>query len=76
MKMNVFQNNGDAFLKYSLADQLNPKMIVRLFHSGPGTFWTNMEGKGLNFMLPAGASSPVAQPVQPTEKKPQPPAAR
>ncbi|HEY1602563.1 MAG TPA: SPFH domain-containing protein [Pirellulales bacterium] len=72
MKMNVFQNNGEAFLKYSMADQLNPQMIVRLFHSGPGTFWTNMEGKGLNFMLPAGGSTPTAQSVPAKEGKSDP----
>ena len=55
MKMQVFRNDGEAFLKYSLAQELNPAMVVRLFHSGPGTFWTNMNGKDLSFMLPVGA---------------------
>jgi hypothetical protein len=54
LKMDVFQNNTEAFLHYSLAEQLNPKLVLRLFHSGVGTFWTNMEGKGLNLLLPAG----------------------
>ena len=31
-------------------------MILRLFHSGSGTFWTNLEGKGINLMLPAGTA--------------------
>lgn len=65
MKMSVFHNNSDAFLKYSLAEQLNPAITVRLFHSGPGTFWTNLEGKGLTFMLPtsgAGTTDPGANP--------------
>ncbi len=70
MKMNVFQNNGEAFLKYSLAEQLNPEIVLRLFHSGPGTFWTNMEGKNLNFMLPVGAPAPSAQPAQSAPQKP------
>jgi hypothetical protein len=52
MKMDVFQNDGPAFLRYSLAEQLNPKLTMRLFHSGPGTFWTNMDGKGVQFMMP------------------------
>jgi len=53
MKMDVFQNDGNAFLRYTLAEQLNPKMVLRLFHSGPGTFWTNMDGKSFNLMVPA-----------------------
>lgn len=52
LKMEVFQNDGAAFLRYSFAEQINPKLMLRLFHSGPGTFWTNMEGKGMNLMLP------------------------
>ncbi len=57
MKMDVFQNDGNAFLRYTLADQLNPKLVLRLFHSGPGTFWTNMGDKNLNLMLPAGGGA-------------------
>lgn len=60
LKMDVFQNNSDAFLRYSLAEQLNPKMMLRLFHSGAGTFWTNLEGKGVSLMLPAGGAAPAA----------------
>jgi hypothetical protein len=60
MKMQVFRNDGEAFLKYSLAQELNPAMVVRLFHSGPGTFWTNMDRKGLNFMLPVGTTGAAA----------------
>jgi hypothetical protein len=58
LKMDVFQNDGNAFLRYSLAEQLNPKLALRLFHSGPGTFWTNMEGKGMNLMFPAPGANP------------------
>lgn len=53
LKMEVFQNDPHAFLRYTLAEQLNPNMILRLYHSGPGTLWTNMESKGLNLMVPA-----------------------
>jgi hypothetical protein len=60
LKMDVFQSDGDAFLRYSLSEQLNPKMILRLFHSGSGTFWTNLEGKGISLMLPA-AGAPAAE---------------
>jgi regulator of protease activity HflC (stomatin/prohibitin superfamily) len=58
LKMEVFQNDGGAFLRYSLAEQLNPKLALRLFHSGTGTLWTNMEGKGMNLMLPAPTGAP------------------
>ena len=57
LRMKVFDKDAEAFLRYSLAEQLNPNMKLRLFHSGPGTFWTNMDGKGMNFMMPAGAAA-------------------
>jgi hypothetical protein len=63
LKMDVFQHDGDAFLRYSLSEQLNPKMVLRLFHSGSGTFWTNLEGKGISLMLPAAGASPAPVPV-------------
>jgi hypothetical protein len=60
MKMDVFQNDGNAYLRYTLADQLNPKLVLRLFHSGPGTFWTNMGDKNMQLLLPtAGGTVPV-----------------
>lgn len=65
LKMDVFQNDPNAFLRYTLADSLNPKMSIRLMHSGPGTFWTNMDGKNLNMMLPA----PVAPATKPAPPK-------
>lgn len=55
LKMDVFQNDNNAFLRYTLADQLNPDMVLRLFHSGQGTFWTNMGDKNMNLMLPVPA---------------------
>jgi hypothetical protein len=56
LKMDVFQNDGGAFLRYTLADQLNPDLVLRLFHSGPGTFWTNMGDKSINLMMPVPAA--------------------
>jgi hypothetical protein len=53
MKLDVFQNDGQAFLRYSLAEQINPRLALRLYHSGPGTFWTNLDGRGTNLLLPA-----------------------
>ena len=61
MKLEVFQNDGAAYLRYTLADQLNKDVILRLFHSGPGTFWTNLGDKNMTFMLPApSATVPTA----------------
>lgn len=61
MKMDVFQNNSEAFLRYTMAQDLNPQMTLRLFHAGPGTFWTNLDDKNkpMTLMLP-----------MPTEEKP------
>ena len=64
MKLQVFQNDGGAFLRYSLAEKLNPKLMLRLFHSGAGTLWTNMDGKGMNLLLPVPGS-----PTTPPEKE-------
>jgi hypothetical protein len=52
MKMDVFQNDGNAFLRYTLAKELNENLVLRLFHSGSGTFWTNMGDKNMNMLLP------------------------
>ena len=61
MKLEVFQNDGNAYLRYTLADQLNKDVILRLFHSGPGTFWTNLGDKNMTLMLPTpGATAPAA----------------
>ena len=62
MKLEVFQNDGNAYLRYTLADQLNKDVILRLFHSGPGTFWTNLGDKNMTLMLP----------VPPADAKPTP----
>ncbi|MGH7171848.1 MAG: SPFH domain-containing protein [Gemmataceae bacterium] len=51
-KMSIFQSDSNAYLRYSMAEKLNEKMVLRLFHSGPGTFWTNMGNKNMNFLLP------------------------
>lgn len=69
LQMDAFQNDGEAFLKYSLAQQLKPDLRVRLFHSGPGTLWTNLDGKGLNFLLPTpGFTSPGEKPAVMTKE--------
>jgi len=57
LKMKVFQDDNDAFLRYSLAEQLNPKLMLRLFHSGSGTLWTNMGEKNFNLFLPAAGAA-------------------
>jgi hypothetical protein len=68
MKMDVFQNDGNAFLRYTLADQLNPKLVLRLFHSGQGTFWTNMGDKNLQLLLPTGGTPPTPPAPPATER--------
>jgi hypothetical protein len=55
LRLEAFRNDGTAYLRYTLAKELNPKVVLRLFHAGPGTFWTNLEGKGVSLMLPAAA---------------------
>jgi hypothetical protein len=70
MKMEVFGQEGDAFLRYTLAEKLNPEMRLRLFQSGPGTLWTNMGNKSMNFMLPLpNGESKAPAPVQEKKEK-------
>jgi hypothetical protein len=52
-KMEVFQSDGNAYLRYAMAEKLNEKMVLRVYHSGPGTLWTNMGNKNMNLLLPA-----------------------
>ncbi len=52
MQMEVFSNDMGAFMRYTLSQNLNPALRIRLFQSGPGTFWTNMGEKNLNFFAP------------------------
>lgn len=52
LKMDVFGRDADAYLRYTLAKELNPKLRLRLFQAGAGTLWTNMGNKDMNFMLP------------------------
>jgi hypothetical protein len=59
MQMDVFQSDGSAFLRYKLAEQLSPSLKLRLFQSGPGTLWTNMEGKNMNLLFAPGKDAPI-----------------
>jgi regulator of protease activity HflC (stomatin/prohibitin superfamily) len=52
MRMDLFGKDSDAFLRYTLAKELNPNMRLRLFQSGPGTLWTNMGDKSMNLFMP------------------------
>jgi SPFH domain / Band 7 family len=70
LKMKVFQDDNDAFLRYSLAEKLNPKLMLRLFHSGSGTLWTNMGEKSFNLFLPAAQAAESPSPAPPTATSP------
>jgi hypothetical protein len=61
LKMEAMQNDGSAMLRYELSRKLPDNLRLRLFHSGAGTLWTNMDGKGMNLLLPApGSAVPAA----------------
>jgi hypothetical protein len=68
LKMAVFGQDGDAYLRYTMAKELNPKMQLRLFHSGPGTLWTNMGNKNLNFLMPLNGGESKSAADKPPEK--------
>ncbi|MFO0877665.1 MAG: SPFH domain-containing protein [Gemmataceae bacterium] len=63
MKMDVFGKDNDAYLRYTMAKELNPALRLRLFQSGPGTLWTNMGDKSMNLMMP------LPQAEKPKEKE-------
>ena len=69
LKMDVFQNDSSAFLRFTLADQLSPNLVLRLFHSGSGTFWTNMGDKNMNLMLPVHAAPDAKDRTKPDASK-------
>ena len=52
MKMDLFQNDSQAYLRYAMAEKLNDRIVLRLYHSGPGTLWTNLGDKNMTLMLP------------------------
>jgi regulator of protease activity HflC (stomatin/prohibitin superfamily) len=68
MKMDVFKSDGDAYLRYSMAQQLNPNIRLRLFQSGPGTLWTNLGDKNMNLFLPLPAATPPTAGTSPGAK--------
>jgi hypothetical protein len=64
MKMEVFGSDPTPYLRYTLAKELNPNVVLRLFHSGPGTLWTNMDDKKMNLLLPAPGSEARPEPAE------------
>jgi hypothetical protein len=60
-KMSIFQSDSNAYLRYAMAEKLNDKMVLRMFHSGPGTFWTNLGNKNMNFLLPVPSNAISSQ---------------
>jgi hypothetical protein len=44
-----------------MAEKLNEKMVLRLYHSGPGTLWTNLGDKNMTLMLPAAGNGTNGQ---------------
>jgi hypothetical protein len=69
LKMDVFRKDADAFQRYSLAEKLSESLVLRLFHSGSGTFWTNMDGKGVHLLLPAPGATARPTSVPPGTAK-------
>jgi hypothetical protein len=61
MRMELFGRDGDAFLRYTMAKEMNPNLRLRLFQSGPGTLWTNMGDKSMNLFMPLPAAEKKAE---------------
>lgn len=71
LKMEVFQSDVNAFLRYTFAKELNEDLVLRLFHSGNGTFWTNMGDKNMNLLLPvSNGAVPKDRPKSEEKKTP------
>ena len=54
-----------AYLRYTMSQQMNPQMQLRLFQSGPGTLWTNMGNKNMNLFMPVPGAETKAGPEKP-----------
>lgn len=69
MKLDVFGNDGAAYLRYTMAQGMRDNLVLRLFHSGPGTLWTNLDGKHMNLLLPTPGtpSNTPAEDVKPVK---------
>ena len=68
MKLEVFGKDPESYLRFTMAKELHPGLRLRLFQSGPGTFWTNMGDKNLNFLLPMGSNgNGTTTPADPTK---------
>jgi regulator of protease activity HflC (stomatin/prohibitin superfamily) len=52
LRLGVFGSDSEALMRYTLTEKLNPDMKMRLFQSGPGTFWTNLGKQDMNLFLP------------------------
>jgi hypothetical protein len=63
MQLDVFGGDNDSFLRYTLAQNLNETMRLRLFQAGPGTFWTNLGDKTMNLFLPAPTAGDTKKPA-------------
>jgi hypothetical protein len=70
LKIDVFGKDPEAFLRFTMAKELNPALRLRLFQSGPGTFWTNMGDKSMNFLMPLGSGASGKEPLAEKPAKP------
>src|SRR5262249_43177002 len=59
MKMDVFGADSQAYLRYTMAQQLHPRLTLRLYQSGPGTLWTNMGSKDMKLFMPVPSELPA-----------------
>ena len=65
MKVDLFGRDTDAYLRYTMSQQMNPQMQIRLFQSGPGTLWTNMGNKNMNLFMPIPGGEKKVGPEKP-----------
>jgi hypothetical protein len=70
MKMDVFNRDNDAYLRYTMSQKLNDNLKLRLFQAGPGTLWTNMGDKSMNLFMPMPTekAKPEKEPSKPEQK--------
>ncbi|MHB1425518.1 MAG: SPFH domain-containing protein [Gemmataceae bacterium] len=64
MKMDLFRDDGNAYLRYTMAEKLNEKLVLRLYQSGPGTLWTNLGDKNTTLLLPAPGNGTPSTPAK------------
>jgi hypothetical protein len=78
LKVDAFRGDSDAFARYTFAQSLPDDLQIRLVQTGPGTFWTDLDGASglspttgalLNEQQQRQQAQPPAPPAPPPQRR-------